>query len=168
MGRQVKLPDGVTSVETMGDRDKRQAARLVDRIIEEDAAWPHVETNEHRFEGREFTLGPREVGHVHRWGIVDVPFTKRLRESLVEEGETEEHHVVPESGWTTRYVEGDDDVEQAIWLLRLSYLYHVNNLKKTPKGAEMFAEIDVAEELDDLDVSDEVRAAFERRGVIET
>lgn len=149
----------------MGDRDKRQAARLVDRIIEEVAAWPRVETNEHRFEGREFTLGPREVGHVHRWGIVDVPFTKRLRESLVEEGKTEEHHVVPESGWTTRYVEDDADVEQAIWLLRLSYLYHVTNLKKTPKGAEMFAEIDVADELDELDTSEEVRAAFERRGL---
>ena len=151
----------------MGDRDKRQAARLVDRVIEEVAAWPHVETNEHRFEGREFTLGPREVGHVHRWGIVDVPFTKRLRETLVEEGETEEHHVVPESGWTTRYVEDDEDVAQSIWLLRLSYLYHVNNLKKTPAGAENFENVDVAAELDELGVSEAVRAAFERRGVME-
>ncbi|WP_435179839.1 luciferase family protein [Halorussus sp. AFM4] len=152
----------------MGDQDKRQAARLVDRVIEEVAAWPHVNTNEHRFEGREFTLGPREVGHVHRWGIVDVPFTKRLRDTLIEEGMTEEHHVVPESGWTTMYVEDDEDVDRATWLLRLSYLYHVNNLKKTPKGAEMFDEIDVAEELDELGISDGVRAAFERRGVMES
>ena len=152
----------------MGDQDKRQAARLVDRVIEEVAAWPHVNTNEHRFEGREFTLGPREVGHVHRWGIVDVPFTKRLRDALIEEDKTEEHHVVPESGWTTMYVEGDGDVDRATWLLRLSYLYHVNNLKKTPKGAEMFAEIDVAEELTELGISDGVRAAFERRGVMES
>jgi hypothetical protein len=148
----------------MGDQEKRQAARLVDRIIEEVAAWPHVETNEHRFEGREFTLGPREVGHVHRWGIVDVPFTERLRETLVDEGKTEEHHVVPESGWTTSYVEDDEDVEQAIWLLRLSYLYHVNDLKQTPKGAEMFAEIDMDEELDELGASEEIRAPFGRKG----
>jgi len=151
----------------MGNRDKREAARLVDRVIEEVAAWPHVNTNEHRFEGREFTLGPREIGHVHRWGIVDVPFTKRLRETLVEEGKTEEHHVVPESGWTTHYIEDEEDVERAIWLLRLSYLYHVNNLKKTPAGAEKFENVDVAEELDELESSEEILAAFERRGVLD-
>lgn len=152
----------------MGDLNKREAARLVDRIIEEVAAWPHVNTKEHRFEGREFTLGPREVGHVHRWGIVDVPFTKRLRDQLIDEGKTEEHHVVPESGWTTLYVEDDEDVDRAIWLLRLSYLYHVNTLKKTPAGAENFENVDVAAELEALGVSEEVQAAFERRGVMES
>jgi hypothetical protein len=151
----------------MGDQSKHEAARLVDRVIEEVAAWPHVNTNEHRFEGREFTLGPREVGHVHRWGIVDVPFTKRLRETLVEEGKTGEHHIVPESGWTTHYIEANEDVEQAIWLLRLSYLYHVNNLKKTPAGAEKFEGIEVAEELDELGVGEEVQAVFERRNLLE-
>lgn len=150
----------------MADHNQRQVARLVDRVIEEVAAWPHVNTNEHRFEGREFTLGPREVGHVHRWGIVDVPFTERLRDALVDEGMTEQHRVVPESGWTTRYIEDEDDVEKAIWLLRLSYLYHVNNLKQTPAGAEKFENVDVAAELDELGVSDEVGAAFERRGVL--
>ncbi|NEU57423.1 luciferase family protein [Halorussus sp. MSC15.2] len=148
----------------MADIDQREAARLVDRIIEEVAAWPHVNTEEHRFEGREFTLGPREVGHVHRWGIVDVPFIERLREALVDEGKTGEHHVVPESGWTTHYVENEDDVERCVWLFRLSYLYHVDTLKKTPAGAERFEEIDVAEELEELGASDEVREAFERRG----
>jgi len=147
----------------MGDIDRRQAARLVDRIIEEVAAWPHVTTNEHRFEGREFTLGPREVGHVHRWGIVDVPFTKRLREQLIEEGKTGEHRIVPESGWTTHYIEDEDDVDRAVWLLRLSYLYHVNTLKKTPAGAEKFQNVDVGEELAELGASEGVRAAFERR-----
>lgn len=147
----------------MGERDQREAARLVDRIIEEVAAWPHVNTEEHRFEGREFTLGPREVGHVHRWGIVDVPFTKRLRDQLIEEGKTGEHHVVPESGWTTCYVEDEDDVERCTWLLRLSYLYHVNTLKKTPAGAENFENVDVAEELAELGASEEIKMAFERR-----
>lgn len=152
----------------MGEREKREAARRVDRVIEEVAAWPHVTTEEHRFEGREFTLGPREVGHVHRWGIVDVPFTERLRDALVAEGKTEDHHVVPESGWTTLYVEDDGDVERAILLLRLSYLYHVNNLKRTPAGAEKFENVDVAEELAELEVSEAVRTAFERRGAMES
>jgi hypothetical protein len=147
----------------MEDIDQREAARLVDRIIEEVAAWPHVTTEEHRFEGREFTLGPREVGHVHRWGIVDVPFTERLRDQLIEEGKTGEHHVVPESGWTTHYVESEDDVDECVWLLRLSYLYHVNTLKRTPAGAGNFENVDVDAELEELGVSDEIRAAFEGR-----
>lgn len=133
----------------------------MDRIIEEVAAWPHVNTSEHRFEGREFTLGPREVGHVHRWGIVDVPFTDRLREELVEQGKMDEHHVVPESGWTTHYVEDEADVDECVWLLRLSYLYHVSTLKRTPAGAEKFENVDVDEELTELEVSEGVQAAFE-------
>ncbi|WP_135825416.1 luciferase domain-containing protein [Halorussus ruber] len=152
----------------MGDQTKREAARHVDRVIEEVAAWPNVNTEEHRFEGREFTLGPREVGHVHRWGIVDVPFTKGLRDALVAEGRTEEHHVVPESGWTTLFIQDESDVARGIWLLRLSYLYHVNNLKKTPAGAEKFENVDVPAELEELDISEEVRAAFERRGLHST
>ncbi|WP_158057640.1 luciferase domain-containing protein [Halorussus halophilus] len=147
----------------MGDQEQREAAKYIDQIIEEVAAWPHVNTVEHRFEGREFQLGPREVGHVHRWGIVDVPFTKRLHDQLIEEGHTGEHHVVPESGWTTHYVEGEEDVAQAIWLLRLSYLYHVKTLKQTPAGSEKFGDVDVDEELEALEISDELRAAFERR-----
>ncbi|WP_135805344.1 luciferase domain-containing protein [Halorussus marinus] len=147
----------------MGDIDQREAARLVDRIIETVAAWPHVTTNEHRFEGREFTVGPREVGHVHRWGIVDVPFTERLRDRLIEAGKTGEHHVVPESGWTTRYIRDEGDVDHAVWLLRLSYLYHVNTLKRTPAGAQKFENVDVEAELAELDASDEVVEAFERR-----
>ncbi|PSP55733.1 hypothetical protein BRC82_03880 [Halobacteriales archaeon QS_1_67_19] len=145
----------------MGDRDKREAARLVDRIIAEVAAWPHVTTEEHRFEGREFTLGPREVGHAHRWGIVDVPFTDQLRRQLVERGRVSEHQVVPESGWTTHYVEDEADVEACVWLLRLSYLYHVNTLKRTPAGAEKFENVDVTEELAEMGVSEAVQAAFE-------
>src|SRR6056297_4143348 len=147
----------------MGDLDKREAARLVDRVIEAVAAWPHVTTEEHRFEGREFTLGPREVGHVHRWGIVDVPFTDRLRDQLVAEGRIGEGRVVPESGWTMCYVRDADDVDRCVWLLRLSYLYHVNTLQKTPAGEETFAEVDVEAELDELGASDEVRAAFDGR-----
>uniref|UniRef100_UPI00373FD35E hypothetical protein n=1 Tax=Natrinema salaciae TaxID=1186196 RepID=UPI00373FD35E len=61
------------------------------------------------------------------------------------------------------YIEHPDDYDRARWLVRLSYLYHVNVLKKTPAGAEEYAPIDVLSELDELTPSDTVRAAFERR-----
>jgi hypothetical protein len=47
--------------------------------------------------------------------------------------------------------------------VRLSYLYHVGILKKTPAGAEEYAAIDVDSEVERLDLSEAARAAFDRR-----
>jgi hypothetical protein len=55
------------------------------------------------------------------------------------------------------------DYDHARWLVRLSYRYRVSVLEKTPAGAEEFAGVDVEAELDALDPSDPIRAAFERR-----
>lgn len=135
----------------------------VTNLIDEVSAWPHVTVHEHRFGGTEFRVGPREIGHVHAWGMLDIAYLRKLRDVLIEEGETGVHHLLTESGWTTYYIESADDFDHAQWLLRLSYLYHVNVLKNTPAGAEEFAGTDVAAELADMDLTDGVRAAFERR-----
>ena len=142
-----------------------EIARAVERLIEEASGWPHVTTGEHRFGGTEFRVGPREIGHVHAWGMLDVSYLRRLRDVLVEEGRTGVHHLLAESGWTTYRIESADDYDRARWLLRLSYLYHVSVLRKTPAGAEELADIDVEAELDTLDPSEAVRTAFERRAV---
>lgn len=107
--------------------------------------------------------GPREIGHVHGWGMLDIAYLRALRDALVEDGQTGIHHLLDESGWTTYYIEQPDDYPHARWLVRLSYLYHVNILKQTPVGAETDASIDVQRELEDLDPTDAVRDAFERR-----
>lgn len=142
---------------------QHEVERTVERLVEEVSGWSHVATGEHRFGGTEFRVGPREVGHVHAWGMVDIAYLRALRDVLVEEGVTGVHHLLAESGWTTYYVESARDYDHARWLLRLSYLYHVNVLQKTPAGAEELADVDVDAELGHLDVSDAVRAAFERR-----
>lgn len=72
-------------------------------------------------------------------------------------------HLLDQSGWTTFYIESPDDYDHARWLVRLSYLYHVNILKKTPAGAEEYANIDIERELHTLDPSEVIREAFERR-----
>ena len=143
--------------------EREAIAETVERLIDEVSGWPHVTVGEHRFGGTEFRVGPREIGHVHAWGMLDIAYLKRLRDVLVDEEETGPHHLLTESGWTTEYIESPDGYDHARWLLRLSYLYHVNVLKKTPAGAEEFADADVEAELAALDVSDDVRAAFERR-----
>jgi hypothetical protein len=90
-------------------------------LVEQVSAWPGVSVRDHRFGGVEFRLGTREIGHIHAFGIVDIPFTVKIRDALVRSGKAERHHWLPDSGWTTIRVEKHGR-ENALKLLRLSYL----------------------------------------------
>ncbi len=94
----------------------------VDEIVRQVTTWDGVTSAPHRFGGIEFNLGGVEIGHIHRNGMVDIPYARRLREPLVAADEAEPHHILPETGWITFYVRREDDVEQAVRLFRLSYL----------------------------------------------
>ena len=83
--------------------------------------WPGVEVVPHRFGGREFRVGRRELGHIHGDRLLDVPFPVRIREQLVREGRALPHHVLPESGWVSFAIRSVADVPRAIELLRLNY-----------------------------------------------
>lgn len=148
---------------TMAQSSREEIENTVERLVETVGSWPGVTVGEHRFGGTEWRVGPREIGHVHGWGMLDIAYLRALRDALVEDGQTGVHHLLDESGWTTFYVERPDDYAHAEWLVRLSYLYHVAILKRTPAGADTYASIDVQSELEALDPSDAVRDAFERR-----
>jgi hypothetical protein len=136
--------------------------QTVENLIAEVGDWPHITVGEHRFGGTEFRVGPREIGHVHAWGMLDIAYFRPLRDRLIEEGETGVHHLLTESGWTTFSIESPDDYDHARWLLRLSYLSHVAALSRTPAGAAEFDDVDVAAELERLDLGEELETAFER------
>ncbi|WP_129116829.1 luciferase domain-containing protein [Halegenticoccus tardaugens] len=146
----------------MTTKARAGSERYVGRIVDEVTAWDGIVAQPHRFGGTEFLLGPREVGHVHRVGIVDINFPKRMRDHLVAEGRTGEHHVVPESGWTTLYVETEGDVDRALWLFRLSYLYLALTMKEKSAGRAALAGLDVDAELDELEPNEDLRAMIER------
>ncbi len=97
---------------------------LSQRVIDSVTGWDGIESHPHRFGGVEFKLGKAEIGHVHvGMGLVDIRFTRRTREALVAEGEAEPHHILPESGWISFWMRDPADADQAIRLLRLSYLH---------------------------------------------
>lgn len=121
-------------------------------LVDEVSAWPGVTSHEHRFGGTEFRLGEREIGHAHWFGIVDIPFTTRLRDALIAAGRAEQHHFVPDSGWTTVRVSKHGE-ENARNLLRLSYL------RIRMKNADEAAAEDARAELSRLGFEDEVLAA---------
>jgi luciferase-like monooxygenase len=94
---------------------------IYDRLAAEVSSWNGVTVHPHRFGGVEFRVGRRELGHVHRNGLVDLPFPVRVRERLVAEGTAEPHHVLPDSGWVSVRMRSEADVSRAIELFRMNY-----------------------------------------------
>ena len=138
-----------------------------DQLENEASEWVGISTAPHRFNAVEFNLDKHEIGHIHRRGTLDINFPKRMRDVLLEEGRVEEHHYVPESGWTTFRMNSEDDVDDGRWLLRVSYLYRALTQRNNPTGQEVIETVDVADELDELAVSDSVREIFENVTEIE-
>jgi len=102
-------------------------------LEEEISAWPDISVHPHRFGGTEFRFGSAEVGHVHTGGIVDIPFPRSLRDALLAEGLAEEHRWVPNSGWITFRIRGEQDLKHAVWLMRLSYLRYALKIASDPR-----------------------------------
>ena len=95
-----------------------EASRRIEREV---GSWDGVTVEPHRFGGIEFRLGRRELGHLHGDTLADLPFPRRIREMLVETGRAERHHVLPDSGWVSRKILADEDVDETIELFRLAY-----------------------------------------------
>ncbi|MBA3872147.1 MAG: DUF5519 family protein [Anaerolineae bacterium] len=98
----------------------------IEHIKQTVTGWPEVTSQTHRFGGLEFNLGSVEIGHIHHNGMVDIPFNSKIRAQLLAEKKAEPHHLLPETGWITFYIRSAADVEQALWLFRLSYLFYAS------------------------------------------
>jgi hypothetical protein len=90
-------------------------------IEREVASWPEVTVAPHRFGGVEFRRGRRELGHLHASHLADLPFPVRVREQLVRDGRAEPHHIMPDSGWVSRRIHGEEDAAAVVELFRLNY-----------------------------------------------
>jgi hypothetical protein len=91
------------------------------QIVETLLTWEGMEAHPHRFGGKEFRIGRREIGHIHGDALVDIPFPKKIRDEIVAAGEAKPHHILPESGWVSFYMREEGDVERAIALFKRSY-----------------------------------------------
>lgn len=114
----------------------RKDMSVIDEFERQVSSWADVDVHPHRFGGWEFRLGDAEIGHIHTGGILDIPFPRSVRDALLDEGLAEEHHWVPNSGWITYRVGGENGLQHAYWLMRLSYLRYV--LKRASNAPEVF------------------------------
>jgi hypothetical protein len=128
----------------------------VDEVIKQVSSWNGIRAEPHRFGGTEFDLAGREVGHIHRNGMVDIPFNTTIRNQLIAEGKAEPHHILGDSGWITFYMRTEADVKYTLWLFRLAYLFQVIRGRQRTTGLA-----DVPGELDALNLSEPMRAAFD-------
>jgi hypothetical protein len=90
-------------------------------IEREVKGWPGVESRVHWFGGVEFRVNGHEIGHLHGDRMADLPFPVRMRKELVGSGKAQLHHVLPQTGWVSYYLRGEEDVAGALDLFRQNY-----------------------------------------------
>lgn len=131
-----------------------------EQIAEAVASWPNITTGDGRFGSISFQLADREIGHLHP-RLADIDYPKPLKDQLIADGKTDEHHAVPKHPTaTTFHIESVDDVDQAVWLFRLSYLVHLAILQKRNEATKL-SDIDVRKEVNEFEPTDSIRSAFE-------
>jgi hypothetical protein len=106
---------------------EREAFAL--RVMKEVRRWPGVQMRTHRNplaedpdDGIEFRLYGRQIGHVHHDCSVHVSLTRALKETVIEQGLALPLMQAGSPAWVAFVPEIPDDVQRAIWLLRLNYV----------------------------------------------
>ena len=99
-----------------------QTLTASEKITAEVTSWPGVEAGPGRRGEFAFTVGRREIGHLHGDHAAHFGFPKEVGAELREQGRVGPHPVAPDkAAWGARKIENDDDVRDVIALLRLNY-----------------------------------------------
>jgi hypothetical protein len=108
-------------------------------ITEEVTSWPGIEAGPGRRGEFSFKLGRREIGHLHGDRALHIGFPKVVWKELYEQGRIDYHPVFPgKPGYASRLIETDDDVRDAIALLRMNYDRGIDR-RPVPKGLRPLA-----------------------------
>jgi hypothetical protein len=93
-----------------------------ERITADVISWPGVEAGPGRRGEFAFTVGRRELGHLHGDHAAHFSFPKQVWAELREQDRIVPHPVFPDSiGPAARRIEGEEDVRDVIELMRLNY-----------------------------------------------
>ena len=100
----------------------REQGTASERITEEVTSWPGVEAGPGRRGEFAFTVGRRELGHLHGDHAAHFGFPKDVWAALYEQGRIDYHPVFPgKPGFAARRIGTEEDVRDVIELLRLNY-----------------------------------------------
>lgn len=104
----------VTRRKCMRDRPSTMIEREV-------MGWPGVALGDTGRGGLQFDYGKVELGHLHGDTSADLPFPKKVRDELIEQGRASVHPPLPDSGWVRRKMDGPEDAAAVIELFRMNY-----------------------------------------------
>jgi Family of unknown function (DUF5519) len=101
---------------------KTESRTASQRITEEVTSWPGVEAGPGRRGEFAFTVGRRELGHLHGDRAAHFGFPKDVWAELKGQGRIVDHPVFPgKQGPAARRIEDEADVRDVIELMRLNY-----------------------------------------------
>ena len=93
-----------------------------EQITEEVTSWDDVTAGLGSRGEWSFKLGRKELGHLHGDRVLHLAFPKAIWHELYEAGRIDYHPVFPgRPGFAARPIEGDDDVDDVIAMIRLNY-----------------------------------------------
>jgi hypothetical protein len=92
------------------------------QITAEVTSWPGIEAGPGKRGEFAFTLGHRQIGHLHGDHAAHFSFPKDVWAELIAQGRVVPHPVFPDAqGPAARRIESQADVRDVIELLRLNY-----------------------------------------------
>jgi Family of unknown function (DUF5519) len=91
-----------------------------EQITEAVTAWPGVKAGIGVRGEYGFTVGRRQIGHLHGDHAAHFGFPRDVWEELMAEGRVV-RHPIDKPGWAARRIESEADVRDVIALLRLNY-----------------------------------------------
>jgi hypothetical protein len=94
----------------------------IDTIENEVSKWPGAHISLHKFGGVQFNYQAYELGHIHGNGLLDMLFSREIKQGLMA-GDTriQHHHVFKSNGWISIYIKTAEDAAYAIELLKMAY-----------------------------------------------
>ena len=93
---------------------------LLASIEREVLGWPGVEKDPDGSRVALYRFGRRQIGHVHRDGVADIPFPRALHDGLISNGRAEPHRGGFPAVVSYR-IRSPEDVPGAVDLFRMSY-----------------------------------------------
>jgi hypothetical protein len=94
--------------------------RAISAIESTVCTWPGMRAGIHRLGGIGFFCHGKESSHIHGNGLLDCFVGWAERDRLVASGEALPHHMFPNSGWISFWIDGENDVETALRLIRIA------------------------------------------------
>lgn len=92
------------------------------QITDEVTSWPGAEAGTGSRGEWAFTVGRKEIGHLHGDRVAHFGFPKEVWHELFDAGRIDYHPVFPgKPGFGARLIEDEDDVRDVVAMIRLNY-----------------------------------------------